>query len=87
MVNMAKHHNGLGEVNPIMRRFCKMVASFDSNMLQQLERVMNAEIAIDTKVKEAETAKTKYPVNPLVLAQPEFIYLSAAEKLQKLDYY
>jgi hypothetical protein len=56
MVNMAKHHNGLGEVNTIMRRFCKIVASFDSSMLQQLERVMNAEIAIDTQVKEAETA-------------------------------
>ena len=86
MVNMAKNHNALGEVNSIMRSFARICVNLDSGLGRKLEAVMNSEISIDHSVSE-QVAETKYPVNPMVLAQSDFMFLSAPEKLAKLEYY
>jgi hypothetical protein len=83
---MAKNHNALGEVNSIMRSFARICVSLDSGLANRLEAVMNSEISIDYTVKE-QAAETKYPVNPMMLAQADFMFLSAPEKLARLEYY
>jgi hypothetical protein len=80
LVNMARNHNALGEVNSIMRKFARICVSLDSGIANRLEAVMNSEVSIDHLITQHKS-ETNYPVNPMVLAQPNFVYLSAPEKL------
>lgn len=50
LVNMAKNHNALGEVNSVMRKFAKICVNLDSSLGKRLETVMNGEISIDYSV-------------------------------------
>ena len=50
LVNMAKNHNALGEVNSVMRKFAKICVNLDSSLGRKLETVMNGEISIDYSV-------------------------------------
>lgn len=52
MVNMARNHNALGELNSTMRSFARICVSLDSGLAKKLEAVMNSEISIDHLVSE-----------------------------------
>ena len=57
-----------------------------AKVAQRLQSLLHSQIAIKKPVQH-KSESFKAAIHPNVLAQPDFIYLSAAEKLGRIEHY
>lgn len=91
-LSIAKNHNYFGNVDHYMKEFASILIedkNIPTHMVNNLQRVLNVEIALPKKngfsrLPEEERSKQ---IHDKLLAQPDFPYVPAAMKLQKIDEY
>lgn len=88
---MAKNHNYFGNVDHYMKEFASILIedkNIPTHVVNNLQRVLNVEIALpkqrDSRLPAEERSKQ---IPDKLIAQPDFPYIPAAMKLQKIDEY
>ena len=71
-----------------MREFARILLTNEGTKLvaQRLQTLLHSEIAIK-KTTSVQEQHRQSEIHPNLLAQPDFVYLSAAEKLGKIEHY
>jgi hypothetical protein len=90
VVNLARQHNKFGEMDNIMRTLARVSVSVpDGGLLSsRLERLLNSTVSIKNDAnKKYHSEEKHHEVDPGVLAQADFVYLSAPEKLKRITEY
>ena len=95
VLQIAKQHNLYDQVDEYMRQFARVCVDLPDHGLvaNKLEKLLNTEIAIRDPSKVGSQPSGPEPledcqtVDPGVIAQPDFIYLTAAEKIGRIEDY
>lgn len=87
MVNLAKNFNYFGTLDEYMKKFATLTLSLPKHYQNNLEFVLNQEIAIINENYENMSIADslaynnyKMPLHPNVLSQPEFQFLPLFQK-------
>jgi len=82
---MAKYHNAYGEVDQIMQSLARLTLKMpDKTFSRKLEHLLNSEIAITVPKQSTAASAYEGTVHPGILAQADFVYLTAGEKLKRV---
>lgn len=90
MLNLAKYNNKFGFIENHIRQLarCLVDGGFKTQIAaNNLEILLNTEIAIQKEQKEAVIDAAEYPLHHNLIAQPDFAYKSAGQKLHEIEQY
>jgi len=82
---IAKYHNRLGGCDKYMKEFARICLGTDPDLAARLEMALNGEIALQNKPVE-KTYQDVEP-HPDIFQQAQFQFLTAAEKIKRIDEY
>jgi len=94
VIEIAKYHNLYGCADKYMRQFARICDGLRAinrgDIAEQLEEVLNSELSIEiTKLKPLSLSKSivhdYQTVHPNIIARPEFPFLPASFKLQRVN--